>query len=151
METAMKVILQKDIPNLGESGDIKDVADGYARNYLLPRNLVMVANETSKKILQHQDKVIKIKKAKRRKQSEKILESLNNLEVKISAQAGEEGKLFGAVTTIDIAKKLKELGYEIDKRKIAHHEPIKQTGEYIIPVKLDVGLTANLKVMVEKV
>lgn len=146
----MKVILQKDIQNLGEAGDIKDVADGYARNYLLPRNLVMVANETSKKILQHQEKVIKIKKAKRRKQSEKLLESLSSLEIKISAQAGEEGKLFGAVTPIDIAKKLKELGYEIDKRKIAHADPIKQLGEYTIPVKLDVGLIANLKVQVEK-
>ncbi|MBN2402282.1 MAG: 50S ribosomal protein L9 [Spirochaetes bacterium] len=146
----MKVILQKDIHNLGEAGDIKEVADGYARNYLLPRNLVMVANDNSKKILQHQEKVIKIKKAKRKKQSEKLLESLNNLEVKIAAQAGEEGKLFGAVTPIDIAKKLKELGYEIDKRKIAHADPIKQLGEYIIPVKLDVGLTANLKVQVEK-
>jgi large subunit ribosomal protein L9 len=111
----------------------------------------MVANETSKKILQHQEKVIKIKKAKRRKQSEKVLESLSNLEVTIKAQAGEEGKLFGAVTAIDIARKMKELGFEIDKRKIAHYEPIKQTGEYTIPVKLDVGLTANLKLKVEKV
>jgi large subunit ribosomal protein L9 len=150
MEFIMKVILQKDIQNLGEAGDIKDVADGFARNYLLPRNMVMVANETSKKILQHQEKVIKIKKAKRKKQSEKLLESLSSLEIKIAAQAGEEGKLFGAVTAIDIAKKLKELGYDIDKRKIAHTEPIKQIGEYTIPVKLDVGITANLKIQVEK-
>jgi large subunit ribosomal protein L9 len=150
MEIIMKVILQKDIQNLGEAGDIKDVADGFARNYLLPRNMVMVANETSKKILQHQEKVIKIKKAKRKKQSEKLLESLSSLEIKITAQAGEEGKLFGAVTAIDIAKRLKELGYEIDKRKIVHIEPIKQIGEYTIPVKLDVGITANLKVQVEK-
>ena len=146
----MKVILQKDIQNLGEAGDIKDVADGFARNYLLPRNLVMIANETSKKILQHQEKVIKIKKAKRRKQSEKLHESLNNIEIKISSQSGEEGKLFGAVTPIDIAKKLKELGHEIDKRKIALSEPIKQIGEYTVPVKLDEGLTADLKVLVEK-
>ncbi len=146
----MKVILQKDIQNLGEAGDIKDISDGYVRNYLLPRNLVMIANETSKKILQHQEKLIKIKKAKHRKISEKLLESLNSLEVKFTAYAGEEGKLFGAVTPIDIAKKLKELGFEIDKRKILQAEPIKQIGEYVVPVKLDVGLTAELKVMVEK-
>lgn len=146
----MKVILQKDIQNLGEAGDIKDVSDGYARNYLLPRNLVMIANETSKKILQHQDKIIKIKKAKRRKQSEKILESLTNLSVNITAHAGDEGKLFGAVTAIDIAKKLKEAGIEIDKRKIVLADPIKQIGEYVIQIKLDAGLSADLKLTVEK-
>ncbi len=146
----MKVILQKDIQNLGEAGDIRDVSDGYARNYLLPRNLVILANEASKKILQHQEKLIKIKKAKRRKHSEKLFESLKDLEVKIAANAGEEGKLFGAVTPIDIAKKLKELGFEIDKRKIIQDEPIKQVGDYVIPLKLDAGLTAEIKVIVEK-
>ncbi|MFH0975924.1 MAG: 50S ribosomal protein L9 [Spirochaetota bacterium] len=146
----MKVILQKDVQNLGEAGDLKDVANGYARNYLLPRNLVMIANETSKKILEHQNKLIKIKKAKRRKQSEKLLESINNLEIKITANAGDEGKLFGAVTPIDISKKLKELGFEIDKRKIVQAEPIKHIGEYKLTVKLDIGLNADIKVIVEK-
>ncbi|MBN2039055.1 MAG: 50S ribosomal protein L9 [Spirochaetes bacterium] len=146
----MKVILQKDIQNLGEAGDIKDVADGYARNYLLPRNLVIAASEASKKILQHQTKIIKIKKAKRRKTSEKLMDSLNNLEVKITANAGEEGKLFGAVTPIDISKKLAELGYEVDKRKILQDEPIKNLGEYKVPLKLDEGLTAEIKLSVEK-
>jgi large subunit ribosomal protein L9 len=146
----MKVILQKDVQNLGEAGDIKEVADGYARNFLLPRNLVMAADESSRKIFQHQEKIIKLKKAKRRQQSEKLLQSLNGLEVKIGANAGEEGKLFGSVTSIDISKKLKELGFEIDKRKIQQAEPIKQLGEYKVPVKLDVGLSAELKVIVEK-
>lgn len=146
----MKVILQKDIQNLGEAGDIKDVADGYARNYLLPRNLVIVASEASKKILQHQEKIIKIKKAKRRKNSEKLMESLKGLEIKIAANAGEEGKLFGAVTPIDISKKLAELGYEVDKRKIIQDEPIKNLGEYTIPLKLDDGLAAEIKLLVEK-
>ena len=146
----MKVILQKDIQNLGEAGDIKDVADGYARNYLLPRNLVIIASEAGKKILQHQEKIIKIKKAKRRKSSEKLLESLKNLELKITANAGEEGKLFGAVTPIDISKKLAEHGFEIDKRKILQDEPIKNLGDYTIPLKLDDGLTAEIKLSVEK-
>lgn len=146
----MKVILQKDIQNLGEAGDIRDVSDGYARNYLLPRNLVILANEASKSVLQHQEKLIKIKKTKRRKHSEQLFESLKELELKIAANAGEEGKLFGAVTPIDIAKKLKELGFEIDKRKIVQDEPIKQVGDYIVPIKLDAGLTAEIKVIVEK-
>ena len=146
----MKVILQKDILNFGEAGDIKDVADGYARNYLLPRNLVVLANESSRRALSHQEKMIKIKKIKRRKQSEKIYESIKDFQMTITAVAGSEGKLFGAVTSIDIAKKLKEQGFEIDKRRILQAEPIKQIGEYVVSVKLDDGLVAEIKVNVEK-
>lgn len=146
----MKVILQKDVQNLGEAGDIKDVADGFARNYLLPRNLVIKADNSSRKILQHQEKLIKIKKAKRRKISEKLFDSLKNIEVKIPANAGEENKLFGSITNIDIANKLKDMGYEIDKRKIILDSPIKYLGEFNVPVKLDEGLAPEIKVFVEK-
>ena len=136
----MKVILQKDIPNLGEAGDIKEVADGYARNYLIPKKLVIIANESSQKAIAHQERLVKLKKEKRKKYTEKISEALSNIELKIGAHVGEEDKLFGSVTAIDIAKKLKELGYEIDKRKIHLDEPIKKLGEYDIPLKLDEGL-----------
>ena len=146
----MKVILQKDIANLGEAGDIKEVADGYARNYLLPKKLVIVANETSQRAIEHQKKLIKIKKEKRKKQSEKLSESLTGIELRIGAQVGEEEKLFGSVTSIDIARELKELGYEIDKRRIHLDEPIKKTGEYDISIKLDEGLHAVIKVYVER-
>ena len=146
----MKVILQKDIPNLGDAGDIKDVANGYARNYLIPRNLVIIANDSSKKAMDHQDKLIKIKKEKRKKDSEKILESMTGIEVKIVAQVGEEGKLFGSITSMDIAKKLNEQGFNIDKRKINLENPIKQEGEFDIPIKLDEGLTTQVKVIVAK-
>jgi large subunit ribosomal protein L9 len=146
----MKVILQKDIANLGEAGDIKDVADGYARNYLIPKKLVIVANETSQKAIEHQKKLIKIKKEKRKKQSEKLSETLAGIELRIGAQVGEEEKLFGSVTSIDIARELKELGYEIDKRRIHLDEPIKKTGEYDISIKLDEGLNAVIKVYVER-
>jgi len=146
----MKVILQKDIVNLGDAGDIKDVSDGYARNYLLPRNLVIVASEASKKVMEHQKKLIKLKKEKRKKESEKIAESISSLEIKIAAQVGEEGKLFGSVTAMDISKKLKELGHTIDKRKIHLDSPIKMAGEYMVHVKLDEGLTSNIKVIVDK-
>ena len=146
----MKVILQKDIPNLGDAGDIKEVSPGYARNYLLPRKLVIVANESSKRAIDHQKKLVKIKKDKRKKQSEQIAGSMAGLELQIGVQVGEEGKLFGSVTAMDIAKKLKEKGFEIDKRKIHIETPIKQEGEYMIKIKLDEGQTPTIKVIVGK-
>jgi large subunit ribosomal protein L9 len=146
----MKVILQKDIPNLGDAGDIKDVSDGYARNFLLPRKLVIVANDSSKKAAEHQAKLIRLKKEKRKKVSEKMAEGLTGVEVRIAAQVGDEGKLFGSVTAMDIAKKLKEQGFEVDKRKIIIEHPIKQEGEYSIKIKLDEGQAPEIKVIVAK-
>lgn len=144
----MKVILQKDIPNLGDAGDTKEVSNGYARNYLLPKNLVILANDSSRRAMEHQRKLVKIKKDKRKKQSEKLAEAFAGVAISIGAQVGEEGKLFGSVTSMDIARKLKELGYEIDKRKIQLAEPIKQTGDYDVSVKLEEGLNATIKVSV---
>jgi len=144
----MKVILQKDIPNLGDAGDIKDVAEGYARNYLLPRNLVIVADESSKRTADHQKKLVKVKKDKRKKESEKVLEKLSGVSVSVAAQVGEEGKLFGSVTSMDIAKKLREQGFQIDKRKIHLESPLKLEGEYEVSIKLDEGLTGKIKVVV---
>ncbi len=144
----MKVILQRDIANLGEAGDIKDVSDGFARNFLLPKKLVILANESSQRAIEHQRKLVKIKKEKRKKQSEKVMESVNSLELQIAAQVGEEEKLFGSVTAMDIARALKEKGFEIDKRKIQIEEPIKKLGDYEVSIKLDEGLTAKVKVAV---
>ena len=146
----MKVILQKDIPNLGDAGDVKNVADGYARNFLLPKNLVIKYNESSKKAIDHQKHLIKVKKDKRRKESEKIADAFKNVVVTIKAKVGEEDKLFGSITTLDIARKLVEAGYEIDKRRIHIDETIKTLGEHTVSVKLEEGLTAPLKVVVEK-
>jgi large subunit ribosomal protein L9 len=146
----MKVILQKDIPNLGDAGDIKDVAQGYARNYLLPRKMVIPANESSKKAMEHQEKLIKRKKEKRKKESEKLAESISGLELAITVQVGEDGKLFGSVTAMDIAKKFKEKGFEIDKRKIIIENPIKHEGEYSVKIKLDEGQAPTIKVIVGK-
>lgn len=146
----MKVILQKDVPNLGDAGDIKEVAAGYGRNYLLPRKLVILADASSRKAVEHQKKLIKIKKEKRKKLSEKVAESISGLELMIAVQVGEEGKLFGSVTAMDIAKKLKEKGIDIDKRKIIIETPIKQEGEYSIKIKLDEGQTTAVKIIVGK-
>jgi large subunit ribosomal protein L9 len=147
----MKVILQKDIPNLGDAGDIKEVADGYARNFLLPKKLVIVANDSSKKAMEHQKRLIKVKKEKRRKEGEKIAGDLSGSVLTFTAQAGEEDKLFGSITSMDIAAKLQEMGYKIDKKKIVLENPIKKIGEYEISIKLAEGLASKVKVVVEKV
>jgi large subunit ribosomal protein L9 len=146
----MKVILQRDIPNLGDAGDIREVAAGYARNYLLPRKMVILADDSSKKVAEHQKKLIRIKKEKRKKQSQKLAESLSGIELTIMARVGEEGKLFGSVTAMDIAKKLKEMGHEIDKRKIILDNPIRQEGEYGVKIRLDEGQSPAVKVIVVK-
>jgi len=146
----MKVILQKDIPNLGEAGDVKEVAEGYARNFLLPKKLVIPYNESSAKAIEHQKKLVKIKKEKRKKEGQKLVEALSNVALTIGAQVGEEDKLFGSVTAIDIAQKLSQMGYSIDKRKIILPEPIKKAGEHEVKIKLDEGLSATIKVTVVK-
>ena len=146
----MKVILQKDIQGLGDAGDMKEVSNGYARNYLLPKKLVILANEVSKKAVAHQDRLIKRKKEKRRNTIENLSKTLSSLEITINANVGEEGKLFGSVTSMDIAKKLKELGYDIDKRKIQLDDPIKHTGKYEVPIKLDEGFSSIIMVTVGK-
>jgi len=146
----MKVILQKDVPSLGDAGDIKEVADGYARNYLIPKKMVIVASEAGSRVIEHQKKIIKLKKEKRRKASEQVASQITGKELHIAVRVGEEDKLFGSVTPIDIAKKLHEEGFEIDKRKILLESPIKELGEYDIAVKLDDGITSGIKVFVEK-
>lgn len=146
----MKVILQKDIPNLGDAGDVKEVADGYARNFLLPKKMVIVSSEAGSRVIEHQQKLIKLKKDKRRKVSEQAAAGLAGKELHIQVQTGEEGKLFGSVTSIDIARKLKDEGFEIDKRKINLENPIKELGEYEVAIKLEEGITAAIKVFVEQ-
>jgi len=146
----MKVILQKDVPSLGDAGDIKEVADGYARNYLIPKKMVIVSSEAGRRIIEHQKKIIKLKKEKRRKANEHVASQITGRELHITVRVGEEDKLFGSVTPIDIAKKLHEEGFEVDKRKILLESPIKELGEYDIAVKFDDGITSNIKVFVEK-
>jgi len=146
----MRVILQKDVQNLGEAGDIKEVAEGFARNFLLPKKLVIPYNESSAKAIEHQKKLVKIKKEKRKKEGQKLVEALSNVALTIGAQVGEDEKLFGSVTAIDIADKLAQMGYTIDKRKIVLPEPIKKAGEHEVKIKLEEGLTATIKVSVIK-
>jgi len=145
----MKVILQKDVANLGDAGDTKEVANGYARNYLLPKKLVIVANESSKRAIEHQNKLIKLKKEKRKKVSEKVAESLKGISLSFDVQVGEEGKLFGSVTSMDISKKLAESNFQIDKRKILLEAPLKSVGEHTVKIKLEEGMVAEITVKID--
>jgi len=146
----MKVILKEDVKNLGEIGTIKNVADGYARNYLLPRNLAVEANDKSVKQFEHLKNQILAKAGKIKKSSDDLAVRLSNTQISIEAQAGEEDKLFGSITTTDIAEALSKQGIEVDKRKIAMEAPIKRLGTHNITVKLSQGVTANVALEVKK-
>lgn len=146
----MKVILQKDIKNLGDAGDVKVVSDGYARNYLLPKNLVIQYTEASKAAIDHQNHLIKVKKDKRKKSSAEIAEKMKELTLTMNAKVGENDKLFGSITAMDISDALAEQGYTIDKRKVEIAEPIKNLGSHSVDIKLEEGITATITVNVEK-
>lgn len=146
----MKVILKEDVENLGTIGTILDVANGYGRNYLIPQNLAIEANPKNIKQFEHQKKSIESKAAKVVKKWEDVASKLSSISVTIAAQAGEEDKLFGSVTSIDIAEEILKQGIEIDKRKIVLEEPIKRLGSYELPVKIYKDVTATVKLEVTK-
>ena len=145
----MKVILKKDVPNLGFVGDIKDVKNGYARNYLLPNGLVITADARSKKEIVFLEQVRKQKLAKREKLAKEFAQTLNNVEVRITAKLGEDGKMFGSVTNLLIQKELEKAGHKVDKRQIHVEEPIKTLGIYNIALKLHENVNPVIKVYVQ--
>ena len=144
----MKIILREDVETLGSMGDIVTVKKGFARNYLLPRNLAVEANPRNIKEFEHHKRIIQEKANKVRNAAQILAEKIASKPVVIKAKAGEEDKLFGSVTNIDIQKALKESGFDIEKRKIIIEEPIKRLGEYNVKVKFHPEVTANLTVQV---
>ena len=144
----MEIILQEDVPSLGTIGDIIKVRDGYGRNYLIPRGLAVEANRRNLRVLEHQKRLIAAKKEKTRQQAQSVSDRLAALSLTISARAGEEDRLFGSVTNIDIERALNAQGVTIDRRKIILTEPIKQLGEYAVPVHLSSEVHGTLKVQV---
>lgn len=144
----MKVILKENIDTLGNIGDIVKVAPGYARNYLLPKGFAVEATEKNAKALEHVKRQMAYKKNKVTEAARLLGAKLEELTVEIVHQAGVEGKLFGSVTNMEIAAFLKNKGIDIDRKIISLAEPIKQLGEYSIPVKLHPEVTATLKVNV---
>ncbi|MDQ7787234.1 MAG: 50S ribosomal protein L9 [Thermodesulfovibrionales bacterium] len=147
----MKVILKDEVKNMGNMGQIVEVADGYARNYLVPRGLAVEANTKNIKSLEHQKRVIQEKVKKVRNQAQELSNKITTISLVIKAKAGEEGKLFGSVTTMDIAESLKNEGMEIDKKKISLDEPIKRLGSYTVNIKVhpEVTTQVNLQVIEE--
>ncbi len=144
----MKVILLKDIEKLGKKGEVKEVADGFARNYLFSKKLAELASEASLKRLA-QEKEVMAKKAEADLQATELLVSqLDGQEIEITAKTDEGGKLYGALTPVKIAKVLKEKGFNVSKNQIKVTEPIKESGEHEIALEFPHGLEATIKIIV---
>ena len=144
----MKVILCEDVPNLGKMGASVKVADGYARNYLLPRKLAVNADSASAKQIDHEMLIIRRREEKLRAAMTEFGKKLTSMTVEIKARAGEEEKLFGSVTNAMIAERLAEMGVEMDRKQIVLDEPIRSLGIFTVPVRLGHGIEAGLKVWV---
>ncbi len=144
----MKVILRKEHEKLGNIGDVVDVKDGYARNYLLPRNIAFPATKGSMQALEEEKKQAERRVSKELKGSEKLAAELEKVSITIQMQVGEDEKLFGSVTSQMIADQLKEKGFTLDKRIIALDEPIKALGIYTVDIKLHQNVTGKVKVWV---
>jgi len=146
----MEVILREDIEKLGSRGETVKVADGYARNFLLPKRLAVVANESNKKIVEQERHAHVRKEAKLVDEAQDLSKLLTGVSVTIAQKAGEADQLFGSVTSKDIAEALAAQNFIIDRRKIQLEEPIKQLGEFKVPVKLHKDVTAEITVVVVK-
>ena len=144
----VNLILREDVPKLGNAGDAVSVKPGYARNYLLPQGKAVLASEAKMKELAHHKRLISEKVARELKDLNATRDRLEQFELAVEAQAGEEGRLFGSVTAIQIAELIAEKGIEIDRRKIDLAEPIKEVGEHQVPVRLHREVTANVKLKV---
>lgn len=146
----MQVILKAHVEKLGDEGELVVVANGYARNYLIPRKLAIQATDKNRRTLEHEKRMTIDLDAKEKKEAEKLAGELANLSCTITMQAGENDRLFGSVTSLDIAAALEEQGVEIDRRKIVLDEPIKELGVFTVPAKVHADVTAEIKVWVVK-
>lgn len=144
----MEVILRQDVDELGLEGDIVKVAKGYGRNYLIPQSMALEASEHNRKALELQRKKIELKRVRFKEEAEKVKAAMEEVVVTFSQKAGEEGKLYGSVTSMDVASQLKEQGIDIDRRKIVMEKPIKELGEFEVGVKIYPEVTATIKVVV---
>lgn len=144
----MKVILQADVDNLGSTGEVHEVADGYARNYLLPRGFAVLADERNVRQLEHLRRLAAARHAKELAAAKEIAEKISRTPVSIKRQAGEGDKLFGSVNNADIAEALVAAGIEVDRRAIELAEPIRNIGVFQVPVQVMRGVDAQVKVYV---
>jgi large subunit ribosomal protein L9 len=146
----MKVIFLKDVKGQGKKGEVKEVAEGYARNFLIPRGLVTPASDSNLKQLAQQNKAEQKKKQQEKEEAEKLAKKLEELTIEFRAKTGEGGRLFGSITGKHIAEELEKKNISIDKRKIQLDEPIRTLGVTLVPVKVHPEVTAKLKVQVRE-
>ena len=146
----MLVILRENVDNLGRIGDVVKVSDGYARNFLLPRSLVVAADENNIAMIEHHKRSLEKKRLAQKGAAEELAKKLNDFSCNITRKAGEQDKLFGSVSTGDIAEALAKAGFNIEKRLIHMEHPIKALGVHPVMVKLEPEITATLKVWVVK-
>jgi large subunit ribosomal protein L9 len=145
----VKVILREDVPRLGDAGEVVSVRPGFARNFLLPQGKAILATESSMKALDHHQRVISDKVAREKKGLESEKARVEALALEIAVQVGEEGKLFGSVTAVQIAELLEAKGVSVDRRKIELAEPIKEVGEHRVPLRLHREIVAQLRLNVK--
>ena len=146
----MEVILRQAVDNLGHPGDVVTVSAGFARNYLLPRGFAYEATAGNKKRMEQERERLEAAESSRREAAEEIAKKLEPVSLTFSARVGEEGKLFGSVTTADIAHQLEGQGFKIEKRQIDLHEPIRALGVYRVPIRVHADVRAEIKVWVIK-
>ena len=144
----MDVILREHVDNLGRRGDVVKVAEGYARNYLLPRKLALAVTEGNKRQIEREKKVAELKDTEERQQAESVAQRLGQAEIEIARRVGENDTMYGSVTSADIAHALQGKGFEIDKRKIQLPDPLKALGDVQVPIKVYRDVTAQLLVRV---
>ena len=146
---AVEVILRDDVPNLGKIGEVVRVKPGYARNYLLPRGLAVEASSKNLRVLEHHKRVIGAKADRDRKTAEAQAKQVEGLELHVQARSGEEGRLFGSVTNLDVERLLAAKGVTVDRRRILLDEPIKQLGTYAVVVQIGRDVRVTVQVIVE--
>jgi large subunit ribosomal protein L9 len=144
----VKVILSESVQGLGDAGDLVGVKVGYARNYLLPQGKALLATESKVRELEHHKRVVTEKAARDLNDLKALRDRLESVALEVTARVGEEGKLFGSVTTAHIAELLAEKGYKVDRRKIQLSEPLREIGDHIVPIRLQRDLTAEVSLKI---
>jgi large subunit ribosomal protein L9 len=146
----MEVILKEDVNKLGSRGDVVKVADGYGRNYLLPRKLAIEATKANRAVIEQMKAAAVRRSAREKADAEALSAQVNNLSLSFQRRSGEHDQLFGSVTSGDVAAEMEKKGFNVDRRNIHLHEPLKSLGEFTIPVKLHKDVTAHVRVVIEK-
>ena len=144
----MEIILRKAVDGLGKEGAVLNVADGYARNFLIPKQLAVLATEKNRRLLEHEQRVLAVKHIKGKQEAEKLAIRIADTTCTVQRRAGEGDRLFGSVTTTDLAEALVEQSIEIDRRQIEIDAPIRDLGVFMVPIRLHADVIANLQVFV---